>query len=605
MLTIVELLVFSTLFDLNLAHESNGHEVGSKEHQYTSPHPTFTCPLWFEKEPLKVDGLCFPLNQITCNETHFFVMFGICATYSEEDDLLSTFHCPFFRAKHSYNTTTDGYLLLPGNISQLNDNMCGPLKRKGTVCSECMDGYAPAVNSFKDECCNCKGVWYGVPLYLVVELLPVTIFYLIILIFQVNITSAPMTCFIMYSQVILSIFSIKFEDPSVKKLLYTERHYPSEFMKIFFTSYGIWNLDFFQYIIPPFCVSSRLQSIHIAFLDYISAFYPLCLIIFTWICIELHDRNFRLLVVMWKPFHLCLVPLRRALNIKGDIISVFASFFLLTYSKLLYQLIVLTMCKSLKQTKYHSSTYDRVNSLYISIADPRVFSVSAKYWTFAIPAVVISLLFNIIPVLMIVFYPVKRCRGLLSKCRLDSNALKFFVERFQGCYKDISHEGRDMRSFSALYFILRIIILLGVLLLKPLTGRKQLLWFPTGTLVLISAILIASCKPYKKMYMTVADTLLLTHFGLLCYLMSVACLFNEKYIWPFVKVLFLIPYAVFILWLLRMMVSFVRQSCSKRVEHLQRNVQNLEHNDSFDSELSQPLIVPTTSTIDITSYGSL
>ena len=577
MLTIAVLLVFTSFFDLTLAQKTKDHEVVSKEHHFISPQQT--CPHWLRKEPLKVDGLCFPVFHMTCNEPHFSVMFGICATYNEEDDLLSKFHCPYFRAKPSYNTTTDGYLLLPGNISHLNDSMCGPLKRKGTVCSECMDGYAPAVNSFKDECCNCKGVWYGVPLYLVVELLPVTIFYLIILIFQVNITSAPMTCFIMYSQVVLSIFSIKVENSSVKKLLYTELHYPSEFMKIFFTSYGIWNLDFFQYIIPPFCVSSRLQSIHIAFLGYVSAFYPLCLIIFTWICIELHDRNFRLLVVMWKPFHLCLVPLRRALNIKGDIISVFASFFLLTYSKLLYQLIVLTMCKYLMRTKYHSRapTYDRVKSIFVSMADPRVLCASAEYWTFAIPAVAISLFFNIIPVLLIVFYPVKRCRRLLSRFRLDSNTLKFFVERFQSCYKDISHGGRDMRSFSALYFFLRILILLGVLFLKLLSGPGQLVWFPTGSIILISAILIASCKPYKKTYMTVADTLLLTHFGLLCYLMSVACLFNEKFIWPFVKVLFLIPFAVFVLWLLGITVNFVRQTCSKYyIEHLKHDiVQNL------------------------------
>ena len=42
-----------------------------------------------------------------------------------------------------------------------------------------------------------------------------------------------------------------------------------------------------------------------------------------------------------RPFHGCFVRLRRGWNTKSDLIDVFASFFLLSYSKILY-LIMLT-----------------------------------------------------------------------------------------------------------------------------------------------------------------------------------------------------------------------------------------------------------------------
>ena len=613
--TIFILFVSATVKLALTLSSSSALTVPNLELSFLSPNRS--CPAWIMKEAINSDVLCYPLYHLLCDENHISVLYGLCITYSEDDDILSMFHCPFFHAS-DYNVTTDGYLLLPNDIYQLNDNMCGPLNRKGTLCSECVEGYGPAVNSFKDDCSNCKGVWYGVPLYLITELLPITLFYLIILIFQINVTSAPMTCFIMYSQMILTIFDIKFDDPVNKKLLYTDRFYPSTFMKIVFTSYGIWNLDFFKYVIPPFCVSSNLKVIHIALLGYVSAFYPLCLVIATWICIELHDRNFKPFVLVWKPFGVCLVQLRKTWNNKGDIISVFASFFLLAYSKFLYQGLVLTMCKNMSKTKYHAHNVVRDN-VYLSYSDPRVLCRSTEYLTFAIPAIVIFFLFNVVPVVLIFVYPIPKFRKLLWKCGLDCNTLRCFVERFQGCYKDVTHgeNQKDMRSFSALYFFLRIMALIAVLFLRIFDDASyQMVWFPIGIVVLIAAILIAFCKPYKKALMNVVDTLLLMHFSLLCFLMSVGCTFNKVYIWPIIKLLFLVPFAVFILWLVLSTVfktktfllttlMYFKQKRDREIVHTRRHVQNVEQSYSSDSEFSQPLINPTSTTIiDITSYGS-
>ena len=108
---------------------------------------------------------------------------------------------------------------------------------------------------------------------------------------------------------------------------------------------SLWCNKFFQFIVPPFCDSSKLQFIHISLLEYLPAFYPLCLILLTWICVELHDRNFRPLVWAWKSFHRCFVRLRREWSTTSDLIDVFASFFLLSLSRIFFQSLLLTHCR--------------------------------------------------------------------------------------------------------------------------------------------------------------------------------------------------------------------------------------------------------------------
>ena len=192
--------------------------------------------------------------------------------------------------------------------------MCGPLNRKGLVCSECADGFGPSETSFVYKCANCTDAWYGVPLFLLLEFVPITALYLIVLTFQISIKSPPMPCFIMYSQLIV----IAFDSTS----FVFSRDITLD-LKVFLTLYGLFNLNFLFYdFLPPFCVSSRLKSIHSFFLGYISAFYLILLICLTWVCVELHGRNFRPLVWLWRPFHRCFVRLRRGWDAKNDIIDV-------------------------------------------------------------------------------------------------------------------------------------------------------------------------------------------------------------------------------------------------------------------------------------------
>ena len=54
---------------------------------------------------------------------------------------------------------------------------------------------------------------------------------------------------------------------------------------------GIWSLDFFRPVIPPFCVSSNIKAVHVVTLEYVVALYPIFLNLITFVCIKPHDNS--------------------------------------------------------------------------------------------------------------------------------------------------------------------------------------------------------------------------------------------------------------------------------------------------------------------------
>ena len=68
-------------------------------------------------------------------------------------------------------------------------------------------------------------------------------------------------------------------------------HFRVEFvlLKVMLALCGLWNLDFFRSIVPPFCVTPNMKNLHAFALEYTEAFYPLVPIRITYIGIKLYD----------------------------------------------------------------------------------------------------------------------------------------------------------------------------------------------------------------------------------------------------------------------------------------------------------------------------
>ena len=149
---------------------------------------------------------CYPQNiyrmpdeWIRCSNDNVILVYGNCMTYSEDKRSTYVAECPYFQVDgHKVSSLKPGYIELPLKISKLNEYMCGPVNRKGLLCTKCIDGFGSSSTSLEHSCSNCTNS-YGISLYILAEIVPLTLFYLIILIFQINLTNSPMTCFIYYS----------------------------------------------------------------------------------------------------------------------------------------------------------------------------------------------------------------------------------------------------------------------------------------------------------------------------------------------------------------------------------------------------------------------
>ena len=228
-------------------------------------------------------------DHVHCEKNGVTIRDGNCLTYDRSSNTLTLKECVYFETA-GHNVTEQGFINLPENISELNDYMCGPMNRRGLLCQDCIDGYGLSWASVSYKCSNCSNAWYGVPLYLILQFVPITILYIFILFFRFSLTYAPMTCFIVYSQ--LFIFEVITNRDYPLDLIIPEIEH-SIFFKLSLTFYGIWTTDFIRYIVTPFCVNSNIHMLHLAFLGFVSAFYPFLLIFLTWIYVQMNDRYFK------------------------------------------------------------------------------------------------------------------------------------------------------------------------------------------------------------------------------------------------------------------------------------------------------------------------
>ena len=418
---------------------------------------------------------------------------GICFTQSnsslfKEDYVIGD--CPYvpIRNRHYYQTFLKP---LPENLSDLDDVMCGPFNRGGVLCSSCRPGYGIAVYSFGYPCAKCgdsRSLFAF--LYVLLELVPITVFYAIVVVFRVRATSPPLAGLVFFSHIILNTTRFRvfiytgllFSTPKLVRVVWQ--------LVIFLCS--IWSLEFFRVWVPPFCISQHLTNVHAILLEYLSAFYPLVLVFVTFVFIELHGRNIRVVVWFWGPFNRFFARFRRSWDIRYSIVNAFSTFLLLSYSK------ILTVSFRLL---YQTSIYD-LNSRRISRGlhiDPTVQTFGSPLQSFiSIVAISIVIVFSLFPVFLLLLYPTRLFQKVLRLCTCRAkHAVHLFVDTYQGCLKDGSGETRDFRAVSTLYLVLRIGML--CLYLRDTEPIQSGLTFIICCLVFIAtAIFILKFQPYKE-----------------------------------------------------------------------------------------------------------
>ena len=154
------------------------------------------------------------------------------------------------------------------------------------------------------KCANCSrlSTGYAISLYLVLEFIPITLFFICVVIFRLDITAGPLLGYVLFCQAY--VFVILYEDLYIYD--YILSHVSAPIQMLFYSSLtlsGSWTLQFGKFTTPPFCISEKLTGIHIQMLSLVSSIYPLVLVVITCILMELHSRNCRIIWNLWKPFN--------------------------------------------------------------------------------------------------------------------------------------------------------------------------------------------------------------------------------------------------------------------------------------------------------------
>ena len=434
------------------------------------------------------EGTCqcadyYPYNIISCNGTASSVLDSYCATWDRDKNIMLVGACIYNNYGIKNNSYPNiMYREVPQNI---NDVMCKSWNRTGALCGKCLPHHFPLAYSYDLTCIPYPHAGWNWFKYIMAAYLPLTLFYLVVFFFKINVTSSHLLPVVVYCQ---SLSAQAFSRTTMIDITFNTNLSFTTAAKIFFSLYGIWNLDFFR----PFYsdISLGLGTLPTLALDYAIAVYPLLLMIITYLLIVLYDRNYRVITVMWRPFRFLFSYYRRNWDVRTSVIDAYATFFLLSFTKFLsvsFDLLVPTPVYELHQ---HNYTY----SLGLFYA-ANIEYFGSEHLPYGILAIIMCLFFVILPVTILVLYPFTFFQRFLNL--FPGRWLIFirtFMDAFQGCYKDGTEPGtRDCRWFSSAYFLSHFLFFITYAFLV-----NDLCFVIVAVILLNLSLLIMAVQPFKS-----------------------------------------------------------------------------------------------------------
>ena len=385
---------------------------------------------------------------------------------------------------------------------EFNEDICdryGPFHRTGRFCGQCDSSYGLAAYSYKImQCIPCQDYGYKNWIkYFAVALLPLTVFYILAVLLSFNVTSSSLNGIVLVIQCITSPVQMNVIQSNLD---YNKGVICVVGIKIVLSIICAVNLEFFRIVYHPLCLHPKANVPQILSLDYIVALYPFLLIFITYVLITAHDKQYRLVIWMWKPFKKCVRQYRNTWNIRSSLIEIFASFILLSSVKILG-----VSFQILSFTTAHDVSGKKLEQYYCGY-DASIEYFGATHLPYALLAIAISSIFVVLPFLLLAVYPCRCFHKCLNHCGPRFQVLHVFMDAFQGSYRT---QPRDMRYFSAFYLFLRILMLVQFeIFLSPE------MYFSSGILFLTSAAAVTIFQPYNCKNHNTIDSILMLLTGM-------------------------------------------------------------------------------------------
>ena len=461
-------------------------------------------------------GVLSVLGIAECNESHSKMIGAILkrdhwAGYLPSNDQHSCDGQKFFTGPCPPGYCQTQQIILPQNNSKqgLQDVVCAGSDRKGLLCGECIErkGIAVNFNGIRPVCISCEeGLSnVGVLIWILSEWVPMLAFMFILMLFNIDLVSGRFNSFLLFAQ-LLALSTIR-GDAELGPV-------HNAFVRIYQFVYGMWNLDFFGVLLPPYCLApnANLTLLQTLLLHYSIGLFPLTVAITLtvlersaekWICCHRVDQ--------------CLRRMRRWKAKYSDGMS---------YDRALPAFVILGFTRFLVSSTYilvhHTITGEDGERKVVVWWQGSVPYGSMQHIAYFIPAIVILLVFVLLPSFLLLTLPIvpqlfgrliiavpplrklQRIQTFCSNVYTD-RWVYHFINVFQGCYKE------RFRSFSSLYLIHRIIHLLVAVFIPRAEDALRIQIF----LVVALLLFIATLQPYNSRELNTLDAAILGNLALI------------------------------------------------------------------------------------------
>lgn len=425
--------------------------------------------------------------------------------YGKEEYLLHAL-CPLSQCLNAAKGSNFRFLPQTTNISLLDSIVCGQ-SRTGVLCSKCKEGFA---SNYHHSTYSCKSVnnntcKYGWLFYILSEVIPITLFFIVVMVFNIKFTDGAISGFILFVQ-LSDTMLIKangfIQLPS----------YVLVGLDVYRFITRIFNLNFFAIDGLSFCLWKTASTLDLLAFKYITILYASTLVVVIIAIFKYcHNKRFNNFLVKMK--------VGSAASTKSTIIHGISGFLVICYSECTRISFLLLTPVPL----YAGNDESNYVKCIVAFYNGDLLFFRGKHLLYALPALLIVIVLGILPPLMLISYPL--CYKVLARLRIEETKfaklvckciplekLKPFFDSFQSSYKD------EYRFFSGLYFLYRFTTLATFAFVSHLRTYYTFVQIQLAIILAVHAL----CQPYKKRWHNVLDGFLFLNLSIV----NAATLFN-------------------------------------------------------------------------------
>ena len=470
--------------------------------------------------------------------------------------------------------------------------------RGGILCGNCSEGYAVAINDPDLSCIECDSPYYGVAIFLFLQLVPVLIMLTLLAVLHIKITDGSFSGFVLISQMVTLQFP-GLGYSSWIPVCYGLQSYRN-FLSIPLTVYSIWNLNFLNLDPVPFCIPHINTAAGAILLEYITAVCPLVFIVVTYTWIKCYNNGYRLVVYTTRPVHQLLARFWQKFKIQPSLIDTYAGLMLLSYMRFLATSVKLLKFTFVIDDDDDYNRYRVYNYVLAFYYDANLNYFEGHHAAYGVLAILCLLVFVVTPTIVLLFYHLKCFQRCLTRCKLDRPGLHALVDAYQGGFKNSATDGSERRYFAGLYLLFRFCYVF--FLITPVPE------FPVSVAIfeICFSFIMAAVIPIFRPYKTIVHNFInfMAVFFLLVYVSaSFVIVLGITFLYSYILYIMLVFFLYFPLLVLCIYLTYcLFKPCYPQITICKSRKKQTSANDEPPPEKQAPTIEVSFTTVSLHDY---